>query len=423
MFPWRTAARYFILPNSISHSMKCPEEGSVAKILYTWELGGGLGHIVPYIPLANRLRESGHEILFVLHDLKNAESTLGRHGIPYMQAPTVLGTVDGGVEYPHLFAQILHNVGYGNVGLLTGMTMGWRQLVEQYRPDLILYNHSPTALLATRDVACKKIIIGTGFHMPPDSATPIILRDKPRPDMQQLQADNARILGNINQVLKQFNAAPLARVTQLYQSDEKIVLSFREMDHYPERHEQDISYWGCSSSDGGITPVWPKGNGKRIFAYLKGFNTLPALLTTLNRLQTPTIIYAPDVSGEIKQKFSSHRVSFSHKPVAMGEVSGECDVAITNATHATATSILLAGKPQLMLPLQLEQGMVARNVERLGAGLSAPRLHPQMMEQKLIALLNEGQYTSAAETFAASYQGYDPVEMETRLAAHIDALL
>lgn len=406
-----------------NHESRYYQERALARILYTWELGAGLGHIVPYIPLAKRLQALGHEVLFAVRDLKHAEDTLGKHGIPYVQAPLLLGNPPGWIEHPHIFAQVLANMGYGSVDLLAGLASGWRQLVRHYGPDLILYNHSPTALLATREMDCRKVIIGTGFHMPPDSEAPFILRDLPKPEPDRLAADNALVVDNVNRVLEMFGSAPLERITQLYRADEKVVLSFREMDHYSGRNEGDVRYWGPGSGSGGVPPQWPGVGSKRVFAYLKPFRTLSQLLEGLGRMDASTLIYAPGVDMALKQKYSGTRLSFSNAPLDMHTVSRECDVAITNATHATSTAILQAGKPQLMLPLNIEQFMVSQNVEKLGAGLAAPRLHPEGMLQKLDTLFQDECYRLAAESFADRYRDFDADEMESRLASHIDSLI
>ncbi len=40
----------------------------MAKILFTWELGGGLGHVVPYLGVIAGLQHRGHRVAFALRD-------------------------------------------------------------------------------------------------------------------------------------------------------------------------------------------------------------------------------------------------------------------------------------------------------------------------------------------------------------------
>ena len=71
------------------------------------------------------------------------------------------------------------------------------------------------------------------------------------------------------------------------------------------------------------------------------------------------------------------------QPVDIAAAARECDVAILNGTHASTAAVLLAGKPILQLPLFLEQQLIAQNVERLGAGLTASIKQPEGIQAKL----------------------------------------
>ena len=396
----------------------------MARILFTWELGGGMGHVAPYLPLIEGLRERGHEVGFALRNLQFAELSLGSRGIPFFQAPAMQGRFADNINEPYTFAQILHNVGYADVDLITALARAWRELYRCFKPDLIVCDHSPTALLAARDFPVRKAVVGPGFFLPPDTGLPPVLRKSaPAPAQEFLLQEEQRIVGNINRVLGVLHATPIERIAQMYAADAQILLTLRELDHYLERQaDTQVEYWGIGRSGMGEAPQWPALEGKRIYAYLKPFKTLPSLLERLVQLGQPTLIYAPEVEAGLKLRFASRAVQFCASPLDLERTAQECDLAITNATHATALTFLLAGKPQLMLPLYLEQRLVGDNVERLGAGLNAPALHPVGMSSKLDALLTDPRYTQGAQSFAARYAGFDPDEMEQRLIQRIDAL-
>jgi UDP:flavonoid glycosyltransferase YjiC (YdhE family) len=382
-----------------------------------------MGHVAPYLPLANSLRAKGHEVAFILRDLRLAETSLGQYDLPYFQAPVMLRSAENEIRTPYTFAQILHNVGYGNIQLLTGLAKGWRQIFDTYRPDLIIYDHSPTALLASRHMACKKVVIGNGFFIPPDVTPLPLLRTNPAPDMTVVAADEARILANINQVLNRLGEKPLDRITQLYDVDDKIITSFREFDHYIARQQQDIEYWGTGRSGLGSEPIWPASPGKRIYAYLKPFESIEPLLHHLQKLQASVIIYAPDLNEALKHKYSSPTLYFSNSPLDLEKTASSCDIAITNSTHATIVTFLLAGKPLLLLPIFLEQAILAYNIERTGAGLNELSPNPKDIINKLQMLLEDPRFRLAAERFAKKYAYFDADKMEQRLIDHIDSLL
>ena len=394
----------------------------MAKILFTWELGGGMGHVAPYLPLARGLREKGHEVAFVLRDLSQAETSLGQAGFPYFQAPIVLKGVGNQIHNPSTFAQILNNVGYSNVQLLTGLAKAWQQIFQSYQPDLIIHDHSPTALIASRNLDCRKIVIGSGFFIPPNVPTPPLLRTRPAPDMDVVAADEARILANINHVLVQLGSDPLDRIAQLYDVDSRIMTSYSEFDHYPGRPQGDVTYWGTLLSGLGSKPVWPAVQGKRIYAYLKPFQKMPALFQYLNKIQASVIVYAPELIKKDRLRLASESIHFSETPLDLIQAAAGCDIAITNSTHGTVATFLLAGKPVLLLPIYFEQAKLARNIERMGAGLWSGLGNPQDMNNKLQMLLDDSRYRHAAEEFAKKYAGVAD-DVEQKLIQHIDQLL
>ncbi|MDX2435050.1 MAG: hypothetical protein QNK14_10610 [Desulfobacterales bacterium] len=59
----------------------------MGKVAFCWELGGGLGHIAGFLPVANHLKEKGHEVIFIVKSLLNTEQLVGQYGFKVFQAP------------------------------------------------------------------------------------------------------------------------------------------------------------------------------------------------------------------------------------------------------------------------------------------------------------------------------------------------
>jgi UDP:flavonoid glycosyltransferase YjiC (YdhE family) len=129
-----------------------------------------------------------------------------------------------------------------------------------------------------------------------------------------------------------------------------------------------VRYWGHVSGSGGIAPQWPQGSGKRIYAYLKRSAAIEEILEELARRQQPTLVYAMGIEPAVRQRFESTSMRFETRPLDMSAVARECDLAVLNANHGTLCDLLLAGKPLLMLPLHLEQRVLAERVSGLGVG-------------------------------------------------------
>ena len=120
----------------------------MSTIVFAWELGGDYGHLSRLLPIALELRQRGHTPVFLVRDLLGAETLLTPHGIAALQAPLWLGRVNGLPE-PIGYPEMLMRFGYLNAQALTGVCRAWRHLFALLKPDLLVLDHAPTALLAS----------------------------------------------------------------------------------------------------------------------------------------------------------------------------------------------------------------------------------------------------------------------------------
>ena len=179
---------------------------------------------------------------------------------------------------------------------------------------------------------------------------------------------------------------------QLYSGvDDQFLVTFAELDHFDNRGRclyksrdaggvaagPSTDYRGAWTEGRGRAPVWPDvptgGGRKRIFAYLKNFPALTGVLDALRRSGHPTIVHGDGIPGECRW-FASETLQFTTSPVHLGQAARECDMAVLNSGHGATASFLLAGKPALLLPIYLEQGMLTQAVVRnTGAAVDAPQ--------------------------------------------------
>jgi hypothetical protein len=392
----------------------------MATILLTWELGGGLGHLMNLRPIAAELLRRGHRVFAALRDLSQAREILGESGVVFLQAPFKHQRMQE-IHPCCTFAHILHNIGFCNADELTTMAGAWRQLFDFVRPDLIVFDHSPTALLAARGFPARKALIGSGFFSPPDVSPLPNLRTWFSVDPARLQADESRVLENINTTLARSSQPPIRRVAELFAAlDEDFLLTFAELDCYP--HRRAVEYLGMWSAHMGDPPQWPPGMGRKVFGYLKPFPELHQLLHALSRLPNSTLIYAPGIDPKLRTQFQSEHLRYADGPVEMSRAARECDLAILNGTFASTTAMLLAGKPALHIPIFLEQATTARAVERLGAGICAPPNNPAAIIAGLRCLLALDEYVRSARKFAARYSGFDPDRQILRVIDRVEEL-
>jgi len=396
------------------------------RIVYAWELGMDLGHIMRFLPLALKLRERGHEVVFAIRDLQHAESVIGRQGFDVLQAP-IWQQLPKNLKNPPLnYAEIILRYGFLTEAGLTGLVKAWRNLYRSVGAGLVIADHAPSALLAARTLDLKRITIGHGFFSPPAvSPTPNMRPWLKIPD-KRLESSDKIALDNANHVIEELGGSPIKMLSELFRVDAEFLCTFRELDHYPGR--QGARYWGPGFNvEEGVDVAWPPGKGRRIFAYIKpSHRDFERLLTSLQQAEARVLAYIPGISEKMAEKYATPRLIISHKPVRLQSVRYECDLAICHAGIGTVSAVLLAGKPLLLLPNQLEQYLVARRIEELGAGLvvnadikDAKPDYPSLLKR----LLQEATFRQAAQAFAKKYGQFQPEAQYRAMANVVEKLL
>ena len=395
----------------------------MAKVLIAWELGANYGHLFRLLPLAIALRERGHEPVFVLRNLARVEQALGPHGFDALQAPVWLANPVGlpsTLGYP----DILMRSGYLDADGVTALVRAWRKLFSLIQPDLLVADHSPTALLASIDQDIPRVLFGSGFSSPPRVSPMPSLRWWEKTPVQQLINKEQKVLVVVNQVLHNIGLPPLETLADMLAVDDDFLSTFPELDHYTR--QTDARYYGPPfNADVGVEPCWPLGEGKRIFAYVyPEYEGFERLMQAFRALPCRTLIHAPGISNQQLGQYQSANVAFAKHPVNIVSVREQCDLTITHSGVGTGSAILLAGRPVLLLPRQLEQLSTALRIAKLGAGLlvRSPGKHPDY-KKLLQKLLTDPAYTAAARAFADKYSEFDQLAVIAEIADRCNALI
>lgn len=362
----------------------------MARVLCVWELGAELGHISKLrLPMAIALEE-GHQVFLAARELRRVKLILGDMPITYFQAP--LKHRDLRPEPIHQsFGQMLAHQCFGNVDETEILLRAWGSLFDLVQPDLVLFEHSPLALAAAYGRPFKKVLVGSGFMLPPlplqpsDPFAPFITTPRTPEMLQALSAHDAGLVQTINQAIARTGRPLLSALSDIYaQADHYFLMTWPQLDHFGPR--EGLYYLGTEPPQPQAAALWPPGAGPKVFGYLHPIPMLERLLQDLRAAQVCTLLVVRDLPEELKRTYSGDHLRFSDQLVDLAQVAREADWVISHANHNTVATFMFAGVPQLMIPLHQEQ--LFAGLRLVQQGVAALAFQDQSSFVNEITLLN-----------------------------------
>jgi UDP-N-acetylglucosamine:LPS N-acetylglucosamine transferase len=393
----------------------------MARILFTWELGGALGHLASFRLLMEHLQQLGHEIHLAASNPTAAARALQDLAVAVHAAPGWRSGPIPLINPVHTYAHVLHNVGYHDSNQLITHLRAWQSTLRDIKPQVLVCEASPTVLLAARGGGIPTVLLGTGFGVPPITypLADLCFWNPAQPNT--LRRDEDTLTSVINRALTAVGNAPLSRLHDIFDVDLTALWTVKELDHY--RNRLTDNYVGSVAQLPGEHTPWPGTSSLRVFAYLKPFPELPQLLQHLKRRSVSTLLYGPSLPRDIITRYHGGNLHFTQTLVDIAYVSQSAALAITNAGHNLSLEMLLAGVPLLSFPLLLEQHVLARNIDSLGAGKYCSPWRSDRIGSTLDALLDEPSFSQVAQTFATRYAHLNATTQAKALAARIEALV
>ncbi len=393
----------------------------MSRILLAWELGGGAGHVASLRPVAEALLARGHQVTLAARDIGSAAMIFSELRIPVVPAPICSKTYGGLADPPLNFAEILMRFGYLDAAMLRALLLGWRGLLELTGADRLVVDHAPTALLAARGMAVACSSFGNSFAVPPPVSPTPNMRDWLEVPAQRLQDSDARVVSAINAALMP-DVPPISSLHQLFEGVDHLFVGIPELDPYGPRAEGN--YLGLHTGRSGKEPaVWPSGEGARLFVYLKaGYPHLHVCLEALASAPARSLVNLSGATTQMIKRYCGSRLSFSAGHVDIEHALAQCDALVCQSGLGTVNAALRGGKPLLLLPSQLEQFLLARNVEKLGVGVA---IHPETaapdISGALARIVNEAAFADNARALAQRYSVPTAAAVVDHAVARIEA--
>jgi hypothetical protein len=330
-------------------------------------MGSDLGHISRLSNITKTLESEGHNVVVALKDLSRAYPFFKETNAQLLQAPVWLLKLK--MQRPIACqADTLLLSGYVDIEALLMLTKAWSEIVNLVNPDAVIFDYSPTALLALRDDTRPKIITGTGFATP-EAGHPIA--DWRHYDANDnLVAEQERVaLHQINSVLKLLNKTPLQKLSELWRADRVILNNPPLFDPYYEVRANTVYCLKETTSNTHPSVTFPNTGRKKIIAYLKPKHTkLDLILHALRLSNADVFVACPRGPENILKGYECDTLKYSTKPINLAEGFENANLFIGHGNANSVKEALAAETPIIVIPLQQEQLLIGKKLQELGAG-------------------------------------------------------
>jgi UDP:flavonoid glycosyltransferase YjiC (YdhE family) len=377
----------------------------MARILYAWELGNGLGHTHLLAQLARHPRLAAHEALFALPHRAPSGAYLDALGLAHVQAPLLRRPParDDAADFrAGSFADVLALHGYADAGTLHAQVDAWRRLLEASGADLVIADFAPTLMLAARD-RVPLVAAGTPFGLPPAhlDAFPALpaLHDGQLPTPTVPQAH----LHDIVSAALADDDAPASSLPGWFRAEARIPLVFPLLDPYRELRPVPAA----GPVRGRPAPL-PAAPAPRVLAYLADeYPALDAVLDALDALQAPVDVYVRGDTSATRTPLAGRRLNRLPMPFALDTALARASLVVHHGAIGIAQDALAAGRPQLVLPFHLENTLTAMRLLGAGVALGVGHRESAALPAMLRRALDDGELAGRARALATDLQQVD----------------
>ena len=410
----------------------------MTRILLCWELGTDYQHLLSLQSVARFYQSKGYEVWVAGRDVTKLKRLFSDVAIQVIQAPFADSVAEIGVEKqaPRSYADFLRRCGFHHADALSGLVSAWRNLFSFIKPDLLLLDHAPVALLSARGLSMggrfingsaflgrfsetetvAKVAVGVPFSVPDDNrpAGVFFAGDLATNDIVRFEDELVKV---INKVCMEFSIARINNLADLFADFDKCIFqTYSELDHYGYRSAEQrhkTSYVGATIPEFSEPAVFPHFKGPKIYCHVKGSAETPVLLKTLQAIECSAIVLVDGIPESIINAHRSRHILYVHQPVSMRDVLDKTTFAILNGGVNSVSLFMKAGIPVALFPLHIEQFLMAKRVEALNAGV---QLNLADVDSALQGLqkVNSRQKKVAVGLFEEKYQSK---------SAHNDVLL
>jgi len=345
-------------------------------VLLTWELGGELGHLSNLHSIATSLVTHGFTVFVAVQDISRAHQFFhSNDGIQLVQAPIWLPKIH--MQRPiACLADVLLLKGYLKAAPLRQLVQTWKTLFQLTKPDLLICDYSPTAMLASVDSDIPRLTIGTGYSDP--------VPGHPIKDWRVNQSNDGLVAAQEQVLLKSIEAAlgPSAAFQfygDIFACEGRFICTLPQLDLYGEHrdHNEQHSSKYCiniAQPSRNETVQWQHKKRSNILVYLKPhYSHLAPLLRTLGRCNANVFVACPGGNPATLRPFVTNNLTITTQFAGLFDAFSTADLFVGHGNMGSTAQSLAHGVPVVALPRQQENQLNTQMLIALGVGLTSEK--------------------------------------------------
>lgn len=192
-------------------------------------MGSNLGHLANLKLFIDHAVAKGHTVSLAVRELQNVATVLDPTSIQLFQAPLIRHSRIPSQSPTISFTQLIQRQVFADHHELTGLYLAWQSIFDTVAPDLVIYEHAPSALVASLHREWQKWAVGSGFMVPRTDG--IFLGVFPRvakteQHYRRLLESEKSLLACINRLQQDLGRTPIKSVKEIYQQcDQQLLLT------------------------------------------------------------------------------------------------------------------------------------------------------------------------------------------------------
>ena len=393
------------------------------KILFCWELGEDYGYLGKILALTQEFADDPCIFYVASKDLSASSKIDWPANVRFVQAPIWLRSNPLALKASS-FAEILLYKGYDSYRHLKMLTDAWVAIFDFVSPDIILFDHAPTALLAASGLTTPKIIISNPYLTPAPGTSTISLIPLPHFDGTKAAEIHQWVINIINQIRQDYRATPITAIGDLFIADATFLSGFSETDYF-NAYRSDAIYCGSALTVpiGTQDPIWTPGLSQKYFAYLKHRDPRSReILKTLASMEARTLCFYSDCRPDDIKEFANSSVKVSNMPFNLTKAYQEMAVLICQGGQGVINEALYRGIPLILVPTQAEQFFVADKIKTMGNGIVINKNDSrEEIEKKFSGFFSNPNFNETAKFLAETRFKTDPHLIRQKITKTIRA--